>query len=281
MRFVHIADVHLDTPFGTRSRDVRERLRQASREAFRRAVGLALEEGAHAFLVAGDLFDGARLSFQTERFLLAELERLASAGVRVIYATGNHDPGRGGQRAHALEWPEGVTVIRDGEPVAVEVREPDGRLVGRVTGAGHETAREERDLAASFPDPAGGTPEVALLHTQVTGARAGEAHDRYAPSELDALRRAGYDYWALGHVHLRQELSATPPIWYPGSLQGRNPRETGPRGALLVDLREGGDASVEFQPLSPVRWERLEVRGLGSARSLDGLAGAVEGAWRE
>lgn len=281
MRFVHIADVHLDTPFVARSRDVRDRLREAAREAFRRAVGLAVEEGAHAFLVAGDLFDGARLSFQTERFLLAELERLVSAGVQVIYATGNHDPGRGGQRAHALEWPEGVTAIREAEPLTVEVRSPDGRLVGRVTGAGHETDREERDLSEAFPEPAGGVPEVALLHTQVVGARQAEAHDRYAPSELDALRRAGYDYWALGHVHLPQELSASPPIWYPGSLQGRDPGEAGPRGALLVELREGSDASVEFRPLSPVRWERLEARGLGSARSLDALAGAVEAAWRD
>lgn len=281
MRFVHLADVHLDTPFGARSGDVRERLREAAREAFRRAVGLAVEEGAHAFLVAGDLFDGARLSFQTERFLLAELERLTSAGVRVIYATGNHDPGRGGQRAHALQWPEGVTVIRDGEPVTEEILDPDGRLVGRVTGAGHETAREERDLAASFPEPAGGVPEIAILHTQVGGARARDAHDRYAPSEIDVLRRAGYDYWALGHVHLRQELSATPPIWYPGSLQGRTPRETGPRGALLVELREGGDAAVEFRALSPLRWENVEVGGLGGARSVDALVGAVEAAWRE
>ncbi|HSR41433.1 MAG TPA: DNA repair exonuclease [Longimicrobiales bacterium] len=280
MRFVHLADVHLDTPFGARSGHVRERLREAAREAFRRAVGLAVEEGAHAFLVAGDLFDGARLSFQTERFLMAELARLASAGVQVIYATGNHDPGRGGQRAHSLEWPEGVTAIREAEPVTVEVRAPDGRVVGRVTGAGHETDREERDLSSSFPRPAGGVPEVALLHTQVVGARQAEAHDRYAPSELDALRRSGHDYWALGHVHLRQELSASPPVWYPGSLQGRGPGETGARGALLVELGEGGDASVEFRPLCPVRWERLGVRGLGSARSVDALAGAVEAAWR-
>ena len=65
MRFLHVADVHLDTSFSGRSEAVRRRLRDASREAFRRAVDLAIREDVHAFLIAGDLFDGERLSFQT------------------------------------------------------------------------------------------------------------------------------------------------------------------------------------------------------------------------
>ena len=93
MRFLHVADVHLDTSFSGRSEAVRRRLRDASREAFRNAVDLAIREDVHAFLIAGDLFDGERLSFQTERFLLEQTERLGDHGITVVYATGNHDPG--------------------------------------------------------------------------------------------------------------------------------------------------------------------------------------------
>src|SRR5690606_12087730 len=84
-RFVHIADVHLDTVFAARSDDVRRRLREAAREAFRRAVDLTLRSGAHALLIAGDLFDQDRISFATERFLAEELARLRNRGISVCY----------------------------------------------------------------------------------------------------------------------------------------------------------------------------------------------------
>ena len=109
MRFLHLADVHLDTPFAGRRPEVRRRLRGAVREAFGTAVDTALEESVDAVVIAGDLFDGATLSFQTERFLLDELRRLTEVGIPVVYATGNHDPGRQ-QRRSRIEWPTGVHV---------------------------------------------------------------------------------------------------------------------------------------------------------------------------
>lgn len=281
MRFLHLADVHLDTPFAGRSSDLRERLQQASREALREAVDLALAEGVHAVLVAGDLFDGEHLSFATERFLLRQLERLSTEGIQVIYATGNHDPARRAGRAAVLEWPETVTVVSGPDPVTVTVTDREGGAVGRVTAAGHETPNEDQDLAAEFPTPEGDLPAVGLLHAQVVGTRGAEAHGRYAPTELTTLQRAGYDYWALGHVHLRQELSVEPPIHYPGNLQGRNPRESGAKGALLVQLGGGAPAVVDFHPLAPVRWERMTVDGLEQVRTLNALAARIEGVWKE
>ncbi|MFP3947224.1 MAG: metallophosphoesterase family protein [Gemmatimonadota bacterium] len=280
MRLLHLADVHLDTPFLGRSETLRERLREASRDAFRRAVDLAVEEKVHAVLLAGDLFDGERLSFATERFLLDELRRLSEAGIQTVYATGNHDPGEPGRRALSLDWPGSVAVVAGGEPTRIDIRDDEGRIVGRVTAAGHETARETRDLVASFPAPGSSVPEVGLVHAQVVGARAGEVHDPYAPTEVGTLRRSGYDYWALGHVHARQRVADDPPAWYPGNLQGRNPRETGDKGGLLVELGDGHPPRVEFRSLAPVRWETLAVDGLEDLRTLETLARAVEIRWR-
>lgn len=281
MRFLHLADVHLDTPFIGRSETLRERLREASRDAFRRAVDLALDEEVHAVLVAGDLFDGERLSFATERFLLEELARLSEAGVRTVYATGNHDPGEPGRRAHSLPWPDAVTVAAGPDPMRVEIRDREGRTVGRVTAAGHETPRETRDLVSSFPAAEGSVPEVGMVHAQVVGARAGDAHEPYAPTEVGALRRSGFGYWALGHVHVRQRVTGDPPSWYPGNLQGRNPRETGAKGGLLVELGTDGPPRVEFRPLAPIRWEHLVVDGIAEVRTVETLARAVEARWRE
>jgi len=280
MRFVHVADAHLDTSFSGRSESVRRRLREASREAFRAAVDLAIREDVRAFLVAGDLFDSERLSFSTERFLLEQAARLGDHGITLVYATGNHDPGAPEVGPRPLAWPANVRVAADPTPQRIAIHDHEGHTVGYVTAAGHASPREREDLSRRFPRPRGELPEVALLHTQVHTSLGAEAHHVYAPSELAFLARAGYDYWALGHVHVRQMLSEDPPVAYPGSLQGRTHADTGPRGALVVDLGDRHAPAVSFRPVAPVRWETLRVDGLQDADSLDRLERRVVAAWQ-
>jgi len=100
------------------------------------------------------------------------------------------------------------------------------------------------------------------------------------PAPGTALRAAGFHYWALGHVHQCQELSAEPPVHYSGNLQGRGPGETGPKGGLLVDLGDPAHPAVEFREFSRVRWERLVVVDLGDARTLEALGHAAAAAWK-
>jgi exonuclease SbcD len=279
MRFVHVADVHLDTSFAGRSAAVRLRLREASRDALRRATDLAIREDVHALLIAGDLSAGDRLSFQTERFLLAQLGRLAEHDITVIYATGNHDPGSSLAGPRQLDWPSNVHVAGDATPKRVLVTDRDGAAVGYVTAVGHATDNESRDLSRLLPRPEGKLPEVALLHTQVHSSLGAAAHHPYAPSDLTYLTRSGYDYWALGHVHIRQELTVDPPVAYSGSLVGRTHTDTGARGALLVDLSDRDAPAISFRPVAPVRWETLTVDHLESADSLDRLERQIQVAW--
>jgi hypothetical protein len=280
MRFLHVADVHLDTSFAGRSADVRARLREASRDAFRNAVDVAIREDAHALLIAGDLFDGERLSFQTERFLLEQTERLGDHGITVVYATGNHDPGASDVGPRRIDWPACVRVAPDATPRRILVHDHGGQPVGYVTAVGHATGRVGDDLSRLLPMPGGELPEVALLHTQVHSSLGADDHHPYAPSDLTYLRHAGYDYWALGHVHVRQELSEDPPIWYSGSLQGKSHGDPGVRGGLLVDLTDRNAPAIAFRPLGPVRWETLEVARLDALSTLDELERHVMAAWR-
>jgi len=278
MRFVHVADVHLDTSFAGRSEPVRQRLREASREAFGRAVDLAIREDAHALLIAGDLFDGERLSFATERFLLEQTSRLGEHGIAVVYATGNHDPGSTATGARRLSWPGNVHVIGDATPQRIELTD-GGEAVGYVVAAGHAREGETRDLSRLFPGPSGSLPAAGLLHTQVHACLGAEEHHAYAPSDLSYLLRAGYDYWALGHVHVRQALADDPPVWYAGSLQGRTHADRGEHGALVVDLADRDVPTVAFRPLAPVRWETVGVDALDEVTTLDDLERRVQLAW--
>lgn len=286
MRFLHLADIHLDTLFAGRDERVRERLRQGSREALHRGLALARKERVDAVVIAGDLFDGARLSFETERVLADEMAALAQAGIPLFVATGNHDPGGDLFDVSRLHAASGLHLFARATPETVPVWR-GGELVGTVTGAGHASSREERDLSLAFVPPKPGTftpgadvPALAVLHTQVGGARGDGNHDRYAPSNLAHLREAGFDYWALGHIHVRQMLSEFPAIHYPGNTAGRSPSETGAKGGLLVELPGRGlAAQVRFVELAPIRWERLEVAELAEAGSLQALIRQIRQRW--
>lgn len=283
MRLIHIADVHLDAPFARHAPELRGRLRDASREAFRSAISLALTQRVDAFVIAGDLFDGDTLELSTERFLTDELLRLGQAEIVAVYATGNHDPGSGSLHAGRIDWPSHVVVADGPSPITVDVTDERGEIRGRITAVGHADSRVSDDLSLSFPHPRhdGRAPEVAVLHSQVVGSLDAGSHDRYAPSELASLVRSGFDYWALGHVHRRQTLSETPQICYPGTPQGLSIRETGAHGVLLVDIPGPSKATAEFVEQAHVRWEAMEIVDPIEETTLAALVRRVERRWRE
>lgn len=259
LRLLHIADVHLETPFFGQDEQARRKLRQAVCTSFSNAVQAAIDHSVHGLLIAGDLFDSDRLSFATERLLLEEAERLRAAGIAVYYATGNHDPGGAGSPALRLPWPDNVHIFSGNTPHTVSLTDERGEPLGRLTGAGHARAGEESNLAGGFEPVVGELPQVGLVHAQVLSGTAPPEHEPYAPCTLEDLRTAGLDYWALGHVHRCQQVLDAPPAWYPGNLQGRHPKEAGPKGGFYLELDAGGLQRHEFLPLAPLVWHWLEL----------------------
>lgn len=273
-RFLHVADVHLDSPFCSRSAETRRALRDAARDAFRACIETAIQERVHALLIAGDLFDKPSLSFATEKLLLQEFARLREHNVRVFYAPGNHDPYGSGFRASELSWPDNVVVFNSWKPATHEVLE-DGRCIALVTGAGHENPAEERNLASLFPLARPGIPHVAVLHTLVEGASGCEQHQKYAACSRSDLEAKGYAYWALGHVHARSE-NWSDTVWvYPGSLVGKNRRETGIRGGYLVEIDDLGGVRAVFRAMSPLAWCTVTANQLQHVRDFDSLVTAI------
>lgn len=73
------------------------------------------------------------------------------------------------------------------------------------------------------------------------------------------MKQAGFDYWALGHIHKRAILSEQPAVIYPGNMQGRSMKETGEKGCYLVTLSET-EQNFEFQPLHSIKFERCTIQ---------------------
>jgi hypothetical protein len=278
LRFVHCSDLHLDAPFAAGDDTVRRRLAEEARATLHRLAELCLAERPAALLIAGDLFDDERLSLHTEELLLSELSRVAQAGVPVVLACGNHDHAGPGGRSSALAWPEGVHVAGN-EPLAVDLRDEQGRTVGRVFAVGHVSAHETGSLLSALPAVEEGVPSVVVLHGRVEGARGAWRHEALAPCGPEDFAASGHRYWALGHVHERQQVGRKPAAHYPGSLLAHGFDEPGARGALLVTLPPKGEAKVEFRPLSLLRFETPALPGLPAMRDLTELRAACVAAF--
>jgi DNA repair exonuclease SbcCD nuclease subunit len=253
VKFVHAADLHLDSPLSGLERYEGapiEALRLATRSAMKNLIELCLEQGVELVLLAGDLFDDDWRDYSSGLFFASELARLREVGTKVVWIRGNHDALS--KVTRQLKLPAGVYELSPRRPETLVFEE----LGIAVHGQGFAKAAMTEDLTRSYPAPLAGMFNVGLLHTSVDGR---EGHARYAPCRLETLVNHGYDYWALGHVHRREVLHREPWVVFPGNLQGRHIRETGAKGATLVSLDAGRVAQVEPVALDVVRWERCSA----------------------
>jgi DNA repair exonuclease SbcCD nuclease subunit len=258
LRFVHAADLHLDSPFQGIRREapgyVAETLHRATFDAYENIIGLCLDERVDALLVAGDVYDGADRSLRAQLKFVDGLARLDKAGIRSFVCHGNHDPLDGWEAR--LDLPDGC--VRFGAEVEGAPVFPSEPERGAVYGISYPRREVRENLSLRFRGigPPGGF-NIGLLHANVGG---NPNHESYAPCSVDDLEGTGIDYWALGHVHTRQVLREQgPAIVYPGNPQGRHPNETGARGVYLVEVDDYGAVRLEFRTVDLVRWEALSL----------------------
>jgi exonuclease SbcD len=250
IKILHTADVHLDSPLRSlalRNSDLRDAVAAASRSAFRGLVDFAISEQLSAVLISGDLFDGKERSARTGAFLMAELDRLGDAGIKVFYIKGNHDAEN--PITGTLDLPAHVHAFdaRGGmEPLTDDIV---------IHGVSFADRHAPDSLLPRFKPPVPGAVNIAMLHSSLGGA---VGHDIYAPCSLADLAGMGFDYWALGHIHKRQVHSAAPWIVMPGTPQGRDIGESGPKSATLLTIDQGR-IDISEVPSSVVEFAQSEL----------------------
>jgi len=275
-KFLHAADIHLDSPLkGLEQYEgaPTDQIRQATRRALANLVDVAIEQGVAFVLIAGDLYDGDWKEFRTGLFFVEQMRKLREAAIPVLLIAGNHDAAN--KMTRKLPMPDNVRMLAANKPETVHLSACDAAIHGQSFGRGAVL----ENLAAGYPRPEPGMFNIGLLHTCATGR---EGHEAYAPCSLDDLRSRQYDYWALGHIHRREELCQDPPVVFPGNLQGRHVRETGPKGCTLVTVDDHQQARLEPIALDVFRWGHCRVAAAGAANGYEvldrvrgGLAKAV------
>jgi DNA repair protein SbcD/Mre11 len=257
MKFIHCADVHLDTPLQGLAQypgaPVNE-IRNATRRAFEKVLDAAVSERVNFVIIAGDLYDTGLKSFESALFFNKQMVRLKDAGIDVYLIHGNHDAAS--KLIKQLRPPGNVHIFRSNEPQTFS----NDELRIAIHGQSFATPEIIDDLAAKYPPAIPGFFNIGVLHTNLTGI---SEHANYAPCSLETLKNKGYQYWALGHVHNRQILCIDPYIVYPGNIQGRHGKEQGEKSCELVTVADAGTVSIEPIFTSVVPWVQVDVDASG------------------
>ena len=252
-KFIHAADIHLDSPLRGLSRyesAPSESIRNACRRAFVNLVDLAIEEMVSFVLLAGDLYDGDWKDYSTGIFLSQQVGRLGQHKILVFAVAGNHDAAN--KITKALDCPANMTILSSKKAETIRLDDLAVSIHGQSFGAEHV----EENLVAQFSTAEKGMFNIGLLHTSLDGR---EGHAAYAPCSSNDLRSKGYQYWALGHIHKQEIVSEDPWIVFPGCLQGRHIKENGAKGCMVVTVEDGVVSSVEKRDLDVLRWVNVSV----------------------
>ncbi len=230
MKLIHCADIHLDSPMETNlSADKARERKLEIRSTFARLVRTAADEGVEAILIAGDLFDGARVTKSTENYVL---DLIASyPQIDFYYLSGNHD--QGSTLANVAQLPANLYTF--GKVWSTYRR---GNIA--ITGA----ATPDADTLSLNPEDV----NILLLHGQERRS-AGVAGEDII--HLGRFKNKHIDYAALGHIHEHRvlRLDSRGVAAYSGCLEGRGFDGCGTTGYVLLTV-EGDRVSQRFVPFA-------------------------------
>ena len=269
--FLHAADLHIDSPLaslGAKDAGVAKMFGNANRSAVEALIREAVEGGARFLIVAGDVFDGDWKDVSTGLFFARQLGELHRANIPTFLIKGNHDADS--VMSRSLTYPDSVHTFASNKAETQTIEALRIALHGRSFGA----RGVPDDFVASYPARREGWLNIGLLHTGLDGAR---GHETYAPCTVEDLKRFGYDYWALGHIHAAEIVSHDPYVVYSGNIQGRSPRETGAKGVMKVTVEDGRIVDIEPISLDAARWahETIDVSACAEEMDILPLIGAA------
>lgn len=254
IRFIHAADLHL----GGKFKDFKELpkkysdfLNSSGYNAYQKLIDTAVEEQVDFVIFAGDIYNVEDKNLKAQVEFKKGMNRLSEHSIPVFVIHGNHDY-LGGTKFN-LALPENVHVFSK----KVEHKQLTTKtgasveLVGFSYGQNHISEK----MVDQYEKLGVADYSIGILHGNFGGR---QEHGNYAPFTITDLREKEFQYWALGHIHKRDIVSTSPYAVYPGSLVGRNRKETGAKGFYQVTL-DGADCHLDFIEAAEVKWLEMDI----------------------
>ncbi|EAD8613069.1 exonuclease SbcCD subunit D [Listeria monocytogenes] len=255
IQFLHMADLHLDSPFiglSTLPQPLFSAIQESTFQSLERITTVAIKEAVDFVLIAGDIYDSEDQSVRAQARFAKEMKRLEAANIPVFMIHGNHDFIE--KHKEKLALPSNVHVFS--EQVEVMSYKTVTGVSVNIYGFSYNERHIRSSRVGEYKIQGDADFHIALLHGSEVSSS--EEHDVYAPFRVQEISKKGFDYWALGHIHKRQLLAESPSIYYPGNIQGRNRKESGEKGASIITLSEAS-TTIDFIGTSPIIWEEAVI----------------------
>ncbi|ENI8219061.1 exonuclease SbcCD subunit D [Listeria monocytogenes] len=255
IQFLHMADLHLDSPFiglSTLPQPLFSAIQESTFQSLERITTVAIKEAVDFVLIAGDIYDSEDQSVRAQARFAKEMKRLEAANIPVFMIHGNHDFIE--KHKEKLALPSNVHVFS--EQVEVMSHKTTTGVSVNIYGFSYNERHIRSSRVGEYKIQGDADFHIALLHGSEVSSS--EEHDVYAPFRVQEISKKGFDYWALGHIHKRQLLAESPSIYYPGNIQGRNRKESGEKGASIITLSEAS-TTIDFIGTSLIIWEEAVI----------------------
>lgn len=272
MRFVHFADLHLDTQFAWADPRVAAKRRQALRDALLSILQLATDKQVDAVLCAGDLYEQDRFSPDTAAFLRTTFERVNP--LPIFIAPGNHDWLGPSSLYSIVKWSPNVRIFDTDHFTPVSLA--DGLT---LWGTANQTPTTTKDFLNGFHADRGGV-NIALFHGSERSSLIlqGQGKSPYAPFASAEIPASGLAHAFVGHYHAPQDAET---FTYPGNPEPLNFGETGNRGPVVVTINPDGSIGRERHVIATTQVQdvAVDLTGCSSSQDVrDRIAGVLAGA---
>ena len=259
MKFVHIADLHIDSPFINLAdkQGFGDLKRLEQRKVLRKIVDYIKENNVGYFFIAGDLYEHQYIRKSTIEYINNLFKEIPET--KIFISPGNHDPYLKNSYYNKFQWNENVCIFNS-KFEKIELPEID--IYGYGFNDFYCTDCKIEDLKIDNKEKL----NILVIHSTIDGANIEEK--QYNSISRKTLEEKGFDYVATGHIHKRQ-IWENPYIVYPGSTVSLGFDELGEHGMIVGNI-EGKDIQISFVPLAETEFieKNIDVTDILSKEEL-------------
>lgn len=260
MKFLHLADCHLDAPFIDLGRAVKKSniRRFELKETFTRAIEFAKSQNVDLVLISGDLFEHRYVDKATVKFINDRFSQISD--IKIFISPGNHDPCVHNSYYNTFNWSENVFIF---DMQFRKVYLP--RINTNVYGVGFSDFYLDKCLINEICEEDKDKINILVSHGTLD-IQASE--QRYHPISSKYISSIGFDYCALGHIH-KTYMDEKNNIYYPGSLEPLGFDEMGKHGVILGEITKEY-RNICFYPIALREYfvSEVDVSGLSTVEDV-------------
>lgn len=227
MKFVHIADMHLDSPFTGISaiKNLGDIRRLEQRKVFKKVIDFIKENEIDYLFIAGDLYEQEYIRKSTIEYINQLFCEISNT--KVLIAPGNHDPYIKGSYYADFEWSENVYI---GKKDWEMLEEPEVDIYMTAFTDFYMSQSPIENMKIQNPNKM----KILLTHCDLNGAK-DENGFSYHPVSENAINQLEFDYVAMGHIH-KTNFKENAKIIYPGSTISFGFDELGEHGMVVGEI---------------------------------------------